>query len=231
MYNKKKYRKKGATGPRKRLRTYKRKFHMKVPRNKLRINTGVGFPKTITMTHKYSQLYIASSSGPFNTFYYTCNGMYDPNISGAGHQPLYFDQMSLLYNHYCVIGSKMTVTFPQMSTNAIVGAFINDDTSITGSTSLESLMEQSQSRFRFIQTSSTQPTTLTLKWSAKKYFGRNPLANVDLQGTPSSNPNEQSFFTLYYGAVDKVSSISNFSANVLLEYIAVWKELKDVDPS
>ena len=35
----------------------------------------------------------------------------DPNHTGVGHQPLYFDQLMTIYNHYIVIGAKITVKF------------------------------------------------------------------------------------------------------------------------
>ena len=34
-----------------------------------------------------------------------------PNHTGVGHQPLYFDQLMTIYNHYIVIGAKITVKF------------------------------------------------------------------------------------------------------------------------
>lgn len=212
-------------------RSFKRK--PSVPRNKLRLSTGVGFPKTITMTHKYTQLYntnVPLGAG-FTNFYYSCNGMYDPNISGGGHQPLFFDQMTPLYKHYCVIGSKITVSFPITDVDSIVGCFINDDTSIAGGMTLEGLMEQSQTQYRHLLRTATHPTTLSMKWSAKNYFGKNPLANPELQGDVASNPFEQSYFMLFYGPTDKVSIITTFTVNVNIEYIAVWKELNDVQQS
>lgn len=35
------------------------------------------------------------------------NGMYDPDVTGVGHQPLGFDQMALLYQRYRVHGCMM----------------------------------------------------------------------------------------------------------------------------
>ena len=42
---------------------------------------------------------------------FTCNGLYDPDVSGTGHQPRGFDQMMALYDHYVVTKCKMTVMY------------------------------------------------------------------------------------------------------------------------
>jgi len=71
---------------------------------------------------------------------------------------------------------------------------------------------------------------LCAAWSAKKYFGKGVLANTDLQGTATSSPNEQSFYTLYVQSLD-LSTSANHWAIVEIQYIAIWKELKDVAQS
>ena len=67
----------------------------------------VGFPKTLKFIHKYcDNVSVSGSAGiPFK-YQFSCNGLYDPNITGTGHQPMYFDQVTPIYNQYRVIGAK-----------------------------------------------------------------------------------------------------------------------------
>ena len=193
-------------------------------------STGVGFPKKMMMTHKYQET--ISLSIPIGVvmqkYFISCNSMYDPNATSTGHQPLYFDQMTALYDHYVVIGSRCTVTFPPPNDqNLNVGVYIDDDAS-NSLTSSDTVAEQTQATRRLISPNATMPIKITKKWSAKKFFGGSILSNTDLQGTVSANPVEQSFFMIY--AQSQATPAAGYTYNVIVsvEYIAIWKELKEV---
>lgn len=51
------------------------------------------------------------SVGSPKTYVYSGNGCFDPNITGTGSQPASFDDLSIYYRRYRVLGSKMTVRF------------------------------------------------------------------------------------------------------------------------
>lgn len=203
-------------------------------RTKTNLSLGLGFPKKVTMAHKYSEnITLVSSTGALKTYQYSCNGMYDPNITGTGHQPFYYDQLSALYNHYCVIGSKIKLTFvPQDSVQVAfaVALYVDDDTSITY-TDPSQVPEFTTGKYRMINCDSTDTVgVMTDKWSARKYFGKGVLANTDLQGALNINPNEQSYYTILMRSLSGVDTVS-VQVHVEIEYIAVWKELKDITGS
>lgn len=201
---------------------------------------GLGFPKKILITHKYCETgIITNMTGVMNKYLFKCNGMYDPNQTGGGHQPIYFDQMSALYNHYCVIGSRIRVTFgmyPGQSGfgNYRCGLFISDTANPAGITNFNDIAEQGSARWKFLSgdvtTGQMDQRSLTDKWSAKKYFGKGVLANDELQGTGSTDPTELSY---YYLAVEPISDTVTESLQfaVEIDYIAVWKELKPIGAS
>lgn len=196
---------------------------------------GKGFPKMLQFTHNYVEtITLSTTSGLTQHYRWSCNGMYDPNTTGGGHQPYYYDQLIPLYDHYTVIGSKCSIkVYPVFNQSVGVacdfGAFINDDnTTIT--TDPDYLAEYQTTKSRVLLQTTARPTLLTLKWSARKYFGKGVLANVDLQGTATSNPNEQSYYNIYVTPADNTSVVT-FQVQVKIQYIAVWKELKEVPQS
>lgn len=191
-----------------------------------------GFPKKLLMKHKYvDTISVTNTSGLNSNYQWRCNGMYDPNYSGGGHQPLYFDQMTAIYNHYTVIGSRIKVTLTPSAVYAVganIALFINDDTTISVST-IQNAQEQHSGKFRIAAAGANQPINMYSKWSAKKTFGGSVLGNDLLQGTSSSDPAEQSIYTVLIYPLD--GGQQTWYVNVEIEYLAVWDELRDIAQS
>lgn len=192
---------------------------------------GKGLPDKLLVTHKWELVQdIASASGAMSTFRIACNGMFQPTIS-ATHQPMYYDQISPLYNHYTVIGSKIRVTFfPKVASNGPGGAgLIIDDDANSTYTSVSELGEESKGKTAVIVGGAVLPTVLTHKWSAKRAFGGSVMSNNNLAGAPGSNPAELQYFVAAYQAF--ASATNTCTVRVQVEYIAMWTELKDIAQS
>lgn len=242
MAFKRKFSGSGGGGKRRRtgvpkFRKYLKKYAAKKRnvRPKVRVQMGMGFPKQIMVTHKYVQSFTMTSTiGAMTSTRFTANGMFDPDITGTGHQPMYFDQYSAIYDHYCVIGSRIVVkavnTVAGTSAAGRLTILVNDDTSITTS-NVETIAEQNQGlSVRIIPAGyNDKPVTMMAKFSAKKFFGGSTLANTELQGTTASNPTEQTYYDICMQADGGSSLVMAFTVEI--QYIAIWKELKDIAPS
>lgn len=166
---------------------------------------------------------------------FSCNGMYDPDITGTGHQPLGFDQLMALYNHYEVLGSKISVdcqieagaTVTQ--SNAIVGIHVNDDTSIHGN-SLDALLENGGTTYRTL-TDQQMQKRLVYKWSQKKQLGKNVRGNSSVKGDAASNPSEQMYFCIYTQANDSAVVGDPIQCVARISYFAKFTERKDTAQS
>jgi len=162
----------------------------------------------------------------------SANGLYDPDITNVGHQPMYFDQFAALYNHYVVIGSKCTVKFvPSSVTSApcYVGLMLNDDT-VTATADITAVMENSQGKaVKLIAAGQSNQSVISKSFSAKKIFGPGLMANTELQGTPASNPAEQTYYDIVVQATSTNTVL--MVCMITVEYIVVWKELKEVAQS
>lgn len=190
---------------------------------------GMGFPKKMLMTHKYFESFdMSSSAGSTGIYQFCCNGLFDPNYTGAGHQPMYFDQCTAVYNHYTVIGAKMTATFSPAAaanTNTIVGAYINDDATVTPT--IFGLIEQNKAKYGVMTTTQNFPTRVSQRWSAKKWFGGSIIGNPNMRGDASNNPVEASFFTLF-AFPQNLSATQTYNVQIVIEYITIWTEIKDL---
>lgn len=192
------------------------------------VNQGIGFPAKQAATLKYVEnLVMTGTTGATVNHMFRLNSLYDPDYTSTGHSPIYFFQYMNIYNHYCVTGCKMTVTFQPWANNPAPITTIlwqNDDTTITPTVPYQQA-EQSKSQVA-VSNGQAAPSRLQLTWSARKTFGPNPLDNSNLRGTVTSNPAEESFGCISIRAADNISTV-NVSALVEIEYFGVFTELKD----
>lgn len=214
--------------------TFKRKRvnEFRVPRGIQ--TTRAGMPKQLRMKHNYTDnVTISATTGVLQSFLIRCNGMFDPNATGVGHQPMYFDQLSAMYNHFTVLKSKITLQVSLLSTSAaeigVCGIYIEDDSSVVA-TSFVIANEQETSVFGQVNNQFNQPTRFTKTWDAVQAFGPNPLANDNLQGSASADPTEQQTFVCYFQDANSAATLTGFGL-ITVEYDVIWDELKNVTSS
>lgn len=216
-------------------RRYQRKKNFQaVPRT---LNP-TGFPKMLKMTHKYVETNIQlnyTAAGSVSFYRFSANNMFDPNITGTGHQPSYFDTLAGLYDHYTVIGSRITLKINPGSFTSLIGPAVGviyiDDNATSSLTRLHAVAEQASCGPVQVFGGSNDHNNLIFRrtWSAVKAFGPNPLANDKLVGTTGGSPTEQQYFVFAYETNDL--SGATIYLNVTIEYIAIWNELKEIAQS
>ena len=96
-----------------------------------------------------------------------------PYLQVGGNQPLYFDQMTNIYNHYTVVKSRIKVTLIPNTVNPFVGGILTDDDGVPAYTSLHEMCEQPSSVYVTSQRDA-QVVTLYKSWDCKAVFGPNP---------------------------------------------------------
>lgn len=143
---------------------------------------------------------IPSSGAAASNYFFSANGMFDPNITGTGHQPMGFDQMMSLYEQFTVVASHITVTFSSDYTCRAAVFLSPDAVSVTDQNALiENGLIKTVSFSAFSSEVGIAKPKLMLNCDVRDYFGRKTqqemLNDVNLQGTAAANPTEQ----VYYG--------------------------------
>nr|AUF34974.1 putative capsid protein [uncultured virus] len=171
------------------------------------------------------------SGGVGTSYFFSTNSLFDPNRSGLGHQPYGFDQyVGVLYDHYTVIGSKITVTAVNrgaVSTDPVIMAITERDT-FTATTNIEHLIEMGNNTYTFCGVSDGGAGIATLSYNSNpaKFLGRSkPLADSELKGSVSTNPAEESFFEIVMASTG-TNDPGALDVLVNIEYIAVLTEPK-----
>lgn len=219
---------------------YKSKYPSKKKKSKRRdrsvistISPGIStpFPISMIVKHKYVETITLTPGALLPTLaYYSANSLFDPRSAVGGHQPIGYDQMTPIYDHYLVLGAKMTVncfSTANSPTNGTSMMFItlNDDTSAVGT--YDTVMEQSLTAVKPLTASDGKGHVKLVKnFSAKKYFGVTDLDdNSKYQGASLSSPADQAFFVLGTQALN-TSASDPVACVIEIEYIAKWTELR-----
>jgi len=65
----------------------------------------VGFPDRLRTNLRYSTVIPVPAVAHYE-YVFKANSLFDPDLTGVGHQPTYFDQLAAIYSQYCVLGCK-----------------------------------------------------------------------------------------------------------------------------
>lgn len=201
---------------------------LRVPRGVGR--TSVGFPKQLRLKHRFVvPATVTTGAGTLSTLQFSCNGLYEPSASFAGHQPMYFDTVSAIYNHFTVLSSKFTFSCYATSVYSVLGGvYVEDDTTRTPTLALACAEQNSASYGLVAPLNAGDVKTFRKRWTATEAFGPNPLANDNLQGSSAANPTEQQHFTLFAQHTDATQIVA-ISGVVTIEYDTIWDELKNLN--
>lgn len=194
------------------------------------------FPSQLVTTLRYSQE-VTVSTGLTGQGWGTmcCNGLYDPDVGGIGHQPMYFDQLMAVYNHYCVLKSNITTQYAYSPVSATspfrYSLFIDDDATPSVGTGTDA-MERTGSVTKWVNIAydGTLASKLKKYWSSGFTFPGDALSRDELQGNSTSNPAEVSNFIIF---VDGAASYASTSITFLvhMEFTVVFDEWKSVGGS
>jgi hypothetical protein len=199
------------------------------------------FPETFTTSLKYVEVVEldCEALGAPKKYEFRANSIYDPNLTGVGHQPIGRDQFAALYDHYTVIGSKMKATFyPKGDYSQNVSMFLGGMTTDTTNTftSVSEMLEQSGAKGNILTKLGTKASVVrNLKYSPRKMFkiGKGSIIGNDRITTQvGTNPTEDAIFQLFAVQPDG-SSIDPAPIKILveIEYLVVFSERRPLAQS
>jgi len=185
-----------------------------------------------TRYHEDSLTVDPGIGGTVASHVFSANGLYDPNITGTGHQPLGFDQLMLMYDHYNVIGCRARIDFQNQDSSDIVrvGCYVSDD--VTVITDPVKIIENGLGKHMMLSDakSGAGVKSMTIGTSIKKFFKSKVLSDDKLRGSVAANPAEGLYFHVWAdcpAGTDPAAVLFN----ITLEYIAILTEPKKLDLS
>jgi hypothetical protein len=186
-----------------------------------------GFPDRIVTRLRYVDYHnLTCTAGALGTYIYRWNSLFDPNQTGTGHQPLYFDTLAGVYDQYAVISAKAMITFTNPSTTVatLCGVVTDDDTST--SATFQTLMEQNHGQSMLVTPLSGSLSEWTVKptWDCASVLGIDPFASETYKTAVGSNPTEVSTLAFWAIPSDGASTII-LPTRIQLEFEVLFTEL------
>lgn len=162
--------------------------------------------------------------------FFSANGLFDPEVTGVGHQPAGFDQLMAFYDHYTVIGSKIICSFTNGDSSNVqtAGIYLADAT--TTVTDIAQIIENGGVVYSELANNLADGfmKTLTLNCNPTKFLGRKSALSDDvLRGNASANPSEDVLFCIFAAPQAAVDGGSVF-CSVTIEYTAIFTERKRI---
>lgn len=201
------------------------------------------FPPRLFTALTYSERFSLTQlvGGTPGVYTFRANSLYDPNYTGVGHQPRYFDTLcgadgtSAPYHHYRVHAVK--VKFTVWSLTGADGSFtgmlaiIPRQASASTVDSFDEMQERAYSRTKTIATLYSRPTVMKHYVKNKVLLGHKDLQDVDeCAAAYNNNPSEETYIDFVVCCVDPDNTITA-NASVQLTYFAEFYGLTDVADS
>lgn len=196
-----------------------------------------GFPSKLKVRHRFVESFVLNPTTSGVAYYnFRANSLQDPDLTGFGHQPMGYDQISPHYDHYTVVGSKMTCYFTPEATADVAPCYfgvILTDTPVTIVNVTELLEQRFTGGVKWLGAINRVPATQTKRkyFSARKFFGvKDIIGQQPWRAATGSNPNEDAYFQVFCASIG-LNDPGIFRFTVYIDYIAVYTEPKTMTQS
>lgn len=175
-----------------------------------------GFPDLLkTKLHYCDVVQLTASAGSPGLWQFRMNSLFDPDFTGTGHQPQWFDQLAAVYQRYRVLGAKITAKFIPNTINSAevgdTGPYIVGITTKVGSTfaaaTYAAILEDGNSINDIVvdKQGGNNLKVLSNTYSPMRDTGLDPYDDT-LGALVSANPTTQYFATVW--AMDISESVA-----------------------
>lgn len=190
-------------------------------------STSIGTRVNCTMIYCENELVLNPGAiGILAVNIFDLNSLFDPNVSGTGHQPAHFDQLMSMYESYQVIGVDYKISALNPDTlDAIYGVSLSD--SLIPQSNTQVYIENGNTQWKLAaRIASGGPSICEFSGyvDLAKLHGMSKsayLADETYQGQVSGPPRDRAFLHVWAGPANGTSDIGNQVFVVTLTYHCV----------
>jgi len=189
--------------------------------------TPVGFP--FPERHRIHMRYcdtvqLTSAAGVIGTFAWYTNGIYDPQVSVGGHQPMGFDQAMAYYGNAVVLESKIKcdLGFITTAAAALTPVACGVDVHVSGVASPYTnwtAFREAGYQVKFLAANAVRPVTVRAEFNHEKFFQEDPRGSYTETGNfITGNPARLAQYKIWVQPVDQATTIGAIDALVQIDY-------------
>lgn len=195
-----------------------------------------GFPDRLKTKLIYADVVqLQASAGNPGIWQFRMNSLFDPDLTGTGHQPQWFDQLAAVYARYRVNFAKITATFVPNNVNDtetndtgpyIIGISTNQNATFSAA-NYAALLENpnTESTVLVDKQGGNNMKTLSADYNPKRDFDISPL-DGDLLTAVNANPIRTFIATVW--ALDMTESVSqDVVCKICIEYDVTMSMIRD----
>jgi len=200
---------------------------VRVPRNKL-----TPFPGLVIKRHRYIEtitMPAGAAAGLSSSYTFSANGIYDCNITGVGHQPMFRDEMAANYAAYTVLESYITWLIPNSNTSLTCYGNYTDDAAFSTAPGIDVIAEQHGASPHMVTNNKTSPLALRGKFIAKNWFKTTIsgiMADDHQKVLVTENCPLPVYFHLWKYPMDSTATTPSIYVRVIVNYIVAWRDPK-----
>lgn len=197
----------------------------------LTLNTGI--PDRSKTILSYHDTFAVAPGTPRGTYTFRGNSLYDPDYTGTGHQPRYFDEYMNMYSKYRVLSSRIVVESSSYSGNNPSLFVVVPDTDPLNFTDYFQASEMPRARASAILSIASRLSRKVVhNMSTRTILGLGgpELWDEDYSGTVTTNPTNMWYWNVYCQSLDGTTSVVNGFV-VRIEYTALFYDRKYVSDS
>lgn len=199
-----------------------------------------GFPDSLKTKLRYGEAHSTTlAANTLNNYVYRLNSLFDPDFSGTGRQPMYFDQFcgaTSPYRKYRVLGAKIKVTYaitspPDLVTANVSPVMVALYTAQVNSTNIvdqNDIIEKSGSNYGILGDKSGGNSTVTL---TNTYSPRKDMAQDPRDDTLASLYNNNPANPFYAMVLMHGQSNATVRVFVEIDYVVEFFERNDITGS
>lgn len=181
-------------------------------------------------SHRYSDIYPlgTGTAGIFGgTQAMRLNGLYDPDISGTGHQPYAYDQMCGLYGNYRVVKIRYNILFTTPGATADVLCCIAYGISTTGDfagMAANKPLEWPSSQNGCLSSAGQRQRSFSGSIDLATLFGVSPLTYAGGDGYTATTAADPTQSARLYAGIASYSGLGSEAAHVhiTIDYDVLW---------